>query len=258
MSRIPLIDNLDLREIPNFEFDTVRPDAIPDRVINAVRLALADGEKFDSSTYANKRITIRGHFYASSRAEYEKGRDALLSAFESDVVTRLEFEQSDEQRQYYGTYENIIFDFKESGFVLVNIVYRATDPFGQSVALSTFYDSNVTDEIYEVIETGGNIYALPKISMTVNGIDDDEADRTLSMTIAQGSKTYNIQITRAWSAGESMVIDSKKQRVYVNGRRVDYSGRLPLLYKTNTFRFNFTDAASFDVDLNISYNKRWL
>lgn len=109
-----------------------------------------------------------------------------------------------------------------------------------------------------MVESGGNIYALPKIVVNVNDIDDDENERNLSLTIAQGVKSHNIQINRVWSLNDTLTIDTKKNRVYVNGVQVEFSGRWPQLLKTNTIRFNITDAVSFDVDMAITYNKRWL
>lgn len=258
MSRSPLIEGIDLNTIQDFEIDTIRPDAIPEKVINAVRLALQDGEKLVGQHYVNKRITVRGHFYAADRATYESRRDDLLGLLDHETVVKMIFEQSGEDRRYFGTYENVTFDYKDNGFCMVTILFRCTDPFGETVAESTFFNGNVTDEITQVIDTGGNIYGLPKIIVNINSIDDDEIERNLSLTISQGTKSYNIQINRVWQLNDTLTIDSKKQRVYVNGQQVEFTGLFPQVLKTNTFRFNMTDAASFDVDILITYNKRWL
>lgn len=257
--RSALIDNFNPDLIEGFEIDQIRPDAIPEKVINSVRLAQADGERFLGSTFVNKKITVVGHFYAATRADYEIARDLMLGMFDNDVLTKFEFEQSNEMRRYWGTYENVVFDYKDNGFCLVTITYRATNPFGYTIAETQFLSqSSIIDEFIYTFDSGGNVYALPQIVGTLNDIDSDEDERTLSFTITQGVRSYNIKITRVWSFNDSFKIDSEKQKVYVNGLEVEFSGRWPRLFRTNTFRFNVPDAASFDIDINGAYNKRWL
>lgn len=258
-NRTAFIDGFDPNLIDGFEIDQIRPDELPARSINAVRLALADGQKFLGANSIDKKIYVKAHFYAGTRVAYEIARDTLLGVFDPDSVISMEFEQSGEMRRYYGTYENVVFDYKDNGTCIVTITYKATDPFGYTVASSTFFQqNNVTDEITATIESRGNVYGLPKITATINSIDSDELERTMNITVSQGARSYNIQITRVWSYNDSLTIDSAKQRVYVNGVRVEYTGRFPQLYKTNTFRFNITDAATFNVNLLATYNPRWL
>ena len=259
MSRKLYIDNFDPDIIDGFEIDQIRPDAVPDKQIEAVRLALADGQKLIGSNYVNKRIIVKAHFFAFTRELYEAGRDRLLGILDDDVLSTLQFEQSGEDRRYFATYENVVFDYKDNGTCIVTITYLCTDPFGYSVNETVFFeDTGITSEVNAVIETGGNIYALPKFTATINDIDDDEAERTLSFTIWQGPTSRNMQITRVWWPNDSVIIDSKKQRVYVNGGLFKYTGRFPQLIKPITFRFNMVDAASFDADVKITHNERWL
>lgn len=258
-NRTILIDNFDPNLIEGFEFDTVRPDAVPEKEINAVRLALADGKKFIGSNFIEKRIAIRGHFFAGERWKYEVARDQLLGLFDPNQIVTLAFEQSGEMRKYFGTYENVVFDYKDNGTCFVTITYLAVQPFGETIATDTFInETGIIGEITRMIDTGGNVQGLPKIVATINAIDSSAEERTLSITITYGGNSRNMQITRVWSPGDSLTIDSKRQRVYVNGTQVAYNGRWLHLLKTNTFRFNIVDADSFDVSLNGTYNKRWL
>lgn len=259
MSRSLFIDGFDPDVIPGFEIDAIRPDAIPAKVINAVRLALADGEKFIGSKYVNKNITVTGHFFAGTRAAYEAARDTFLGVFDPERVISLVFEQSGEDRRYNGVYENIIFDYKDNGTCIVTINFRCTDPFGYTVATETFYqNSSITDEINEVIESRGNVYGLAKVVANVVDIDNVNVERTMTLTVSQGVRTFNLQITRLWALNDTVTIDSVRQRVYVNGQQVEFTGRWPQVLKTNTFRFNMLNAASFEIDLSMTYNPRWL
>lgn len=259
MARSLFIDGFDPDVIPGFEIDAIRPDAIPDKVINAVRLALADGEKMTGSNYVKKYITVKGHFFAGTRAAYEIARDKLLGVFDPDRVISLMFEQSGENRRYYGVYENVVFDYKDNGTCIVTINFRCTDPFGYTVAPVTFYENaSVTDEVNEVIDSVGNVFGLTKIVANINDIDNVNIERTMTVTISQGVRTYTLQITRLWGINDTVTIDSAKKRVYVNGQQVEFSGRWPQVLKTNTFRFNMLNAATFDISLLATYNPRWL
>lgn len=253
------IDGFDPDIIQGFEIDTIRPDAIPNRIINAVRLALADGQKLVGAAHVDKRITVSGHFWAGTRANYEIARDKLLGVFDPEAVISMEFEQSGEQRRYYGTYENMQFDYKDNGFCMVTILFKCTDPFGYTIAESMFYsNASVTDEMTYNFESGGNIYGLTKIVAKITDIDSTILERTLSFTISQGVKSYNIQVKRLWKYNDTVTVDSVKQKVYVNGLKVEHVGRWPQVFKMNTFRFNIPEAATFDVNLKGTYNKRWL
>ena len=253
------IDGLNPNDIDGFEIDQIRPDEVPSRVINAVRLALADGQKLIGANSVDKKIYVKAHFYAGTRVAYEIARDKLLGLFDPDQLISMELEQSGEMRRYYGTYENVVFDYKDNGTCFVTITYTATDPFGYTIAERVFFQqNNVTDEVTATIDSFGNVYGLTKITALINSIDTDELERTLSFTISQGARSYNIQVPRVWSYNDSLTIDSVKERVYVNGVKVDYTGRFPKVYKTNTFRFNIPDAATFDVNLLATYNPRWL
>lgn len=259
MSRNIFIDGFDPDLIPGFEIDQIRPDAVPSKTINTVRLALADGERFIGSNYVNKNLTVKGHFYAGTREAYEIARDTLLGVFDPDSVISLVFEQSGENRRYYGVYENVVFDYKDNGTCFVTIQYRCTDPFGYTIAESVFFQqNNITEELNQTIESHGNVHGLLKVVATINDLDSDELDRTFSFTVSQGVRSYNLQITRVWSYNDSLTIDAVKQRVYVNGRQVEFTGRWPQVLGTNTLRMNIPDAASFDVNLLATYNKRWL
>lgn len=258
MSRKLYVGNFDPDTIPGFEIDQIRPDALPNKIINAIRLALADGERLVAQNFENRKITVLGHFYAGSRSAYETARDTLLGVFNSQTVQTIVFEQSGSDRRYTGVYENMSFEYKDNGTCIVTIIYRCTDPFGEKVAPTTFFDEVVTSETTRVIDSGGNIYGLPKITARIEDIDDDEAERTFAVSITQGTDTRRLAITRIWGINDTVTVDSKKQRVYVNGSQVEFSGQWPRVLKTNTFRFNMVDAATFEVDLLVTYNERYL
>lgn len=258
MSRKLYINNFDPDTIPGFEVDQIRPDAIPEKDINAIRLALADGERIVAQNFTSKRIVVLAHFFAGTRAAYEVARDALLMHFNSQTAQALVFEQSGSNRRYMATYENMNFDYKDNGTCIVTITYRAVEPFGEEVETTTFFDETVTEETTRVIDSGGNIYGLPKTTARIASIDDDENERTVVFSLQQGTDTRRMAITRVWAENDTVRIDSKKQRVYVNGQQVAFEGQWPRLLGTNTMRFNIPDAASFEVDLLVNYNKRYL
>ena len=220
MSRKLYIDNFDPDTISGFEVDQIRPDALPEKEINAIRLALADGERIVSQNFTVKKITVFGHFYAGTRLAYEAARDALLMHFNSQTAQSLVFEQSGADRRYMATYDNIQFDYKDNGTCFVVITYRCVDPFGEEVNSTTFFEDTVDEETTMVIDSGGNIYGLPKTTVRIAEIDTDEEERTVVFTLSQGTDTRRMAITRIWAENDTVTINSKKQRVYVNGQQV--------------------------------------
>lgn len=258
MSRKLYIDNFDPDTIPGFEVDQIRPDALPEKEINAIRLALADGERIVSQNFTVKKITVFAHFFAGTRMAYETARDSLLMHFNSQTAQSIVFEQSGAMRRYTGTYENMNFDYKDNGTCIVVITYRCVEPFGEEVDTTTFFSDTFDAEVSRVIDSGGNIYALPKITARIEEIDTDESERTFVVSLGQGTDIRRMAITRIWTENDSIIINSKKQRVYVNGQQVAFEGQWPRLLGTNTLRVNIPDADNFEAEMLVSYNKRYL
>lgn len=256
------IEGLNLGSIADLFINQVRPDAVPERELNVLRLAMTDGERILSAKYKNKKLYVYGHVYAASRAVYEQRRDSLLGLLQADYAYPIIFEQSGSDRRYYGIYETLQFDYKEGGFCTFVLTFRCTNPFGEDVADTTLISQAALTAAYSVsVESGGNVYALPRVTINLGAFNPTNAPKTITLrnTIVTGSQvmTTQIDITRIYQTGDNMVIDSTLKKVFVNNAEVVYVGRLPFLYKTNQISLS-DDATSRTMSFVMNYKKRYL
>lgn len=254
--RKPLINGIDLESAAFFKVDQIRLDQPAEKEINTGTLANQHGEVLLSSKYGSKSVFLNGHFEAPNRWQYEEGRDILLSLLDSEQIVFMTVEQSGEMRTFEGAYKNITFDYKGNGLVLVQIEFQITGAFGVSV--NSTYKTVVFDEDSSwTIVSKGSIEALPKIRISFDEVLPLGEPSTLTLTTKYDSKINRMNITGAFKAGDTLIIDSIASKVTLNGSQIEYSGILPK-FKGNTTLSLYDTAKSRVATVIIEFNERWL
>lgn len=253
-----LVQGLALSTASFFEIDQVRLDAFPDKSVTTTELADTDGEYVLGQKYGAKPVYVKGHFAAPQRWDYEKGRDELAYLLNVNRNVGIQVEQSGEQRRFQGLYENIRFDYKERGFVLVEIDFRITGSFGETVETSKPVNEQAFTEQFDTsFNVGGSAETRPIVTLGLNSISPTATPVTMTFIFNSSNVRSRVEVTRLWSDNDTIVLDSKKREVRVNGSMVEYSGMLPKLL-SNTQVTILDDADTRDGYVTIEYNKRWL
>ena len=252
------VQGIDLNNVDGFEIDTIRPDATASRTLTVAQLAEEDGEFLLGTGNGNKKITLNGHFNAGERWDYEMARDELLGLLEGSGEVALEFEQSGQMRRYFGAYETINFTYKERGFVLVTITFRATRPFGTEVTpTNPITAETFTGTLVKSFTVRGNVQAKPRLVLSINSFNPIDAQRTISVIAQYGGFTRRMDITQFFQDNQTLVIDVDNNNVTLNGQRVPYVGQLPKMLKDTTITIQ-DNATSRNITADLSYNGRYL
>ena len=201
---------------------------------------------------------MKGHFEAPQRWDYEVGRDKLAYLLNSHRAVTITVEQSGELRKFEGLYEAIRVDYKERGFVMVEIDFRITGAFGESVEVSKPYDMyEYTDLLDITFNVGGSVETPPLFTLSVDSVEPSQEPVKMSFIFNSNNRRSRIEVTRIWSQNDTMVIDAKKKEVRVNSSMVEYSGMMPL-FLGNTQVTVLDEATSRHCYATIEYNRRWL
>nr|DAV53534.1 MAG TPA: tail protein [Caudoviricetes sp.] len=268
------IDGKALRQVPWFDVDTVRLDAPPSRTIEKTALADRGGERILSQQYGSKEVTLKGHFFAPTRWDYESGRDKLLSAMNRYKEFTIETEQSGDTRRFQGTYQNCRFDYKEAGLCLVEISFLITGAFGVSVKEDVPVDGAiVVDNFTCNFFVDGSVEAQPIITIAIADIQRRQSremadeklrtpvrdDKSIPFTIEtmSNNRLSRITVDHKFEAGDVLVVNSDDTSVKLNGSDVFYSGSLPEFLGDTTVTIS-DKAHARKYSVIISYNKRWL
>ena len=99
----------------------------------------------------------------------------------------------------------------------------------------------------------GSYAPQPTITVTINS-----CTAMSDLTIANTDTGTSIVVTRAFVAGDVVIIDTKNKTVKVNGVETDYTGIIPRwILGLNHFTASVT-ATAFNMDFVLSYVKRFL
>ena len=256
--RTVLVQGLALASASYFKVDQVRLDAFPDKNVSTTELAETDGEYVLGQKFGSKPVYLKGHFEAPQRWDYEKGRDELAYLLNVNRKVVIQTEQSGEQRRFDGLYENVRFDYKERGFVMVEIDFRITGAFGETVQVDKPIDNvGYTSQFDGTFNVGGSAETLPLLTLGVNSITPADEPVTMSFVFNSNNVRNRVEVKRIWEENDTLTMDSKKKEVRVNGEMVEYSGMLPrFLGNTQVTILDYGTAR--DCYVTIEYNKRWL
>lgn len=255
--RTAYLRGLDLESIPGVYIDTIRPDAAPTREVTSANLAFADGETVLRTRYTNKRITLQGHIELPDRWDYEMARDQILGMLDSELEIDMVFEQSGKMRKYVGVYENISFTYKERGFVLFTITFRATQPFGVNIDETIAVSGLVLDQPANTfsINIAGNVYSFPRIVLELTEWPDEGSLRKITIEAESEGRTTSLELPFTYSEGSVIVIDGDIVQATVNGIRQAYIGRFPVGRRNMNITVR-DDASERLITAQVRYNER--
>nr|DAP23487.1 MAG TPA: tail protein [Caudoviricetes sp.] len=253
-----LVDNVALNSASFFVVDQVRLDQIAEKEITTTKRANTHGEYTLGAAYGSKPVYLSGHFEAPQRWDYEVGRDQLMAMLNASRTAIITVEQSGELRRFEGMYERARFDYKERGFVMVDIEFKITSSYGESVATSKPVDGFVYTDVFDKrFFVDGSTNTSPIITCAFEAIQPVSKAIKIGFIIQSNGIRQRIDIERLWGQSDTLVIDAKRQEIRVNGAMVQYSGMLPTFFG-DTQVMIVDESVSRRARITIEYNNRWL
>lgn len=234
-------------------YDTFR---YPNRKVNAFELARTNNSTVTSSFYSGRNINIRGVIKGLDRGGLDNAISELRRITEPQNK-QLKLPINDEVRIFQeATVINIAFSDVAGGYISFDIEIVLNDPYN--------YDSQTTELLNVLNLTSGNksypVYfegsaqQLPIITLTL-----DSASVTSNRTVTFSNPTTgdSISIQTNWDADDVLVINCMEKTVEINGVAQAFSGNFPYWERGDGF-VNYTDDfGSRQVDINITYTKRY-
>lgn len=230
----------------------------PQRKLTIGNIARTDKSKINSAFWEKRVVTISVGITRVNRGQLEQSIDSLmglLQGFEKDLIVG----QSGTYRKYICTLSDAVTKISGGSYAEFDLIFECSDRFGYDLAASallanfTGYTSAYKSDSFTV--GGSAAWQVPVITITYTVITGGTSK---IVTIGNDAVGQTISITRTWTAGDVLVIDSYNRTLKVNGIEVDFVGAFPewapgLGYWT--YLDNFTTRTFTG---RIDYVKRWV
>lgn len=228
---------------------------LPNREIKSFKLARTNKSVTTSAEYRDKEVSILLHLRGCERSDAElvlsnlkallrgASRSLVVSQFGSDI-------------QYDGATLNEA-DFRWlSNKILLTLVFHVADPIGYSQDETVMLDTSVTSASSSLgVSNIGSFDALPIITLAYSVLTGGTSQ---DVTIKNEETGQGITISRTWTAGDSVEINSVTNSVTINGANVDYSGTFPR-FAPGTGAFGYRDTfTTRTVAIDVIYNARYI
>jgi phage-related protein len=252
MEREFWIDNFNMDTIDYFFVRGIDVTPIPRETLQSDRGG-DDGAVVSSQYMRTRKIIARCEIVAPG---YVPGQIAHDNVIERLYGTNklLSFIYAGDDRHFTGTPSEPVESEWIGGFKRMSLIFDCHDPFGYSPNYTT---SSVSAQTASSISTSpswnGTYSALPIITIDINSLTVSNPG---TITVQSGSGT--VAITRTWTAGELLIVNSETGKITVDGVEVPYSGILPRFtetQKSTTYTDNFT---ARNIDLEVKYKARYV
>lgn len=250
-------DSVDLNSITGWLTTSTVSYRHPQRVVSRFGLVNNDNAIVDSAYYNGSTVTIEGIITADGRENLDSSISELKELLEP-INVDLELMISGERRKYIETtMTNIVISDVNGGYAKISIEFATKENVSRSISATSLYSvANLTsgDVSYPVI-FAGTAKQLPVITITFDS-GTPTANRTITVENPATGKTISVQT--GWTATDVLIIDCDNKTVTQNGIETVYQGNF-LEWASGAGHINFSDDfTTRQIDIAISYTKRWL
>lgn len=228
----------------------------PPNKIQADKLAESDGALVVKQQYDSKTFTVEGYLRADTLTDLE----LLMDAFKAAMAVKnqaFDIDYAGGVRRYLASSQNVILAKSSNTTAGFSVEFLSPDGVGWDVeSTSLLTPTGITlSNVLSSITVGGTYQAEPLIEVTINTITGG-TDKTL--TVSNGTSLRGLSVTRTWTAGDVLEIDTLTKSVYVNDIPVEFSGQFPR-WMVGAGSIGYLDNFSArDITIEASYTRRWL
>lgn len=227
---------------------------MPTREVKTVELARQDGAIQVAQRLGSRTITVEGQIKAEGKPELINAIDQLKAYLYSHNGTLVVVDEDGIERTWECTPTNVAI-VREGGSADMagySIAFYCPKPYSTSEAVELLNENITTQPVYLALNVGGTYPANPVIVLTINSMTAGEQ----TITVGNQTQDRSIEITTAFTAGDTITIDTDKKEVYINTVKSDYSGAFPS-WGVGGGSLSYVDTASArDVDIVLTYNVR--
>lgn len=270
MTRSIIYNSQDLSLLTGVSISGIDYNDMPNRQVAYYPLARTDGSKQIAAFFSDRQITVFGQIIATDQPTFESNRQSLMQYLVGQDLP-LDIVIGTIQQRFYATVKSVIFTDPSSGsnnsttnagLGVFTIAFECSSPFGidpnkqTGLATTTITTTPSTQNLGSI---AGSYQTAPYISVYLtSGTGFNTVSNYMKLTNVTTGKY--IQITRAFSAGELLIIDAYTRQVYVNNAAVDFSGNLDLFWAIGSggqikYEDNFSTRS---INLTFQYFPRYL
>lgn len=228
---------------------------LPTRELSIYKLARANKSVLTSAEYSQKEVTVQFHLRGCDRGETEAVMVSLKS-YLRPVNQQLIVSQAGVDVTYNNATMNELNYTWYSNKMLITLVFTVADPIGFEEDETVMLNTTVTVAASSnPINNAGSFDAEPVVNMTVTTVTGGSNQ---SLAIKNEETGQGITLTRTWTDGDTVEIDSDNKTVTINGTNSDFTGQFPT-FPPGTGSLGYSDTFSTrSVDLTVTYQKHYL
>lgn len=230
--------------VPGLIIVSTNPYRPPSREVNVMKIASSDISTSPSANYKDRKLNVSVEIGRNTRELLDDSIDALLAILQPRQKL-LVLSVGSGTRQWTATYANMGISDVKGGHAVIDIEFIAPDGIGVDVASTNLFSSSLTGATSTTpfigLMGGTHQWQQPIITITYNSLTMN--GDTDTVTIGNPANSQQIEITRAWTAGDVLVIDSRDgyKSVKVNGTEVAFTGSIPEWERNTAGSMDYSD-----------------
>jgi len=237
-------------EIYNHNFNN-----LPSRDIKINKLARQDLSIITSSEYSAKNITVNVKVNGGTERSATEDVIRVLKSRVQAQNSSLVVSQSGIKVEYTATMNEFEINWISNATALVTINFIASDPIGRGMTIENLAIlTGQTSGLSAIpITVGGSSAAKTSITIVVQSVTGGTG---AFIQLLNGATNQGIKITRNWSNGDTLIVDSANMQVTVNGVLTDFSGIFPM-FNTGAQQIKYNDSfTTRTYDMSVTYKPR--
>lgn len=249
-------NGLNINDLTNYWVEEISHEAPAKPEINLQKIARSNESLLLKKTYGIRTIKAAVVIEDSSIANMDSRMDDFKETMEASAKN-LDIDYAGGTRRYVATGYVESVD-RQNRWARVVVRFECYGAFGTDTASTDESFSGKTTSPYtDDIEIEGNAPAKPDITITINTVTASGSDQYIQLKNTDTGEY--VKITRDdWAADDVIQIYTNRATVLVNGVVNEYLGIMPV-WDPGTNNWEYSDEFSArNVDIDFSYNKRWL
>lgn len=211
--------------VPGLRILSTDPYRFPNKDLDISQLANADKSVTVAAFFKDKKINVRIEIGRDTRELLDDSIDTLNGILrEREAALVLSVGSS--TRQWTATFANMSFSDVQGGHAVIELEFQASDPLGSDVNTTQLFSTALTGatSATNFIVGGTAKWQRPVITITISALTGGTAKL---VSVGNAATGQQVNITRTWTAGDILIIDSKLKKVTVNGTEVAFTGAIP-------------------------------
>jgi hypothetical protein len=249
-SRYAIFNGYNLNNVPGLSVYSISPPGTANRTLNIFGIARANSRKVSSAFYDSNKIQIGVYITAASREALEAAMDTLLANLQLIEGTLIIPRSGGTARAYTVTYDapwtiNNTMDNTDSpasNYADLTLSFQTSDSYGYDQFFTPILGptaANSSPNSWNYNQGGSADTQVPFLQFYFTGGSLGLG----TVTIGNNNSGQQVSITRTWSVGDTLQINSQNNTVQVNGVDVNFTGAIPTFgigQQTITYSDTFT------------------